>query len=169
MIMKRRLSSVGILLAKWFYLPVFGGVSIFILIQFIIHWREIKGFSQVWFPLLWVIFALTFCRYIFLLKNVSVDEEFLYIKNYFKEVAISLSEIKHVTYSRLGRSRRVTVHLKSPSVFGSKISFIPHRTYYDAIEPPEVGALRSLVQEHNERRVVSTTSPPNNSLNRSAS
>ncbi|HYX71795.1 MAG TPA: hypothetical protein VE732_03420, partial [Nitrososphaera sp.] len=142
--MKSRLSSVGVLLAKWLFLPVFGGMSIFILIQFIIHWREIKGLSQVWVPLLWVIGSLSMCWYIFLQKNVSVDEEFLYIKNYFKEVAIPLSEIKHVTYSRLYRSRSVTVHLKSPSVFGSKIRFTPHTTYRDMVEPPEVGALRSL-------------------------
>jgi hypothetical protein len=153
---------------KWLIPLIFGGSSIFILIQLIIHWHEIKSLSQVWFPLLWMIGTLSMCWYVFLQKNISVDEEFLYIKNYFKEVAIPLSEIKHVTYSRVWRERQVTIHLKSPSVFGSKISFTPHLTYYDAIEPPEVGALRTLVQEHNERRVVSTTSPPNNSFNRSA-
>lgn len=49
------------------------------------------------------------------LKEVSVDEDFLYVSNYLKEIAIPLSEIEGVTENIWINSHPVTMRLKSPS------------------------------------------------------
>ncbi len=59
------------------------------------------------------------------LKEVSVDENFLYVSNYMKEVSIPLSEIYDVTENVWLNIHPVTIHLKSPSEFGDKIIFMP--------------------------------------------
>jgi len=58
-----------------------------------------------------------------LLKFVRVDSDTLYVFDWFKRIAIPLSEIEHVYYS--GGVGLVFVRLKSPSDFGSKIAFMP--------------------------------------------
>ncbi len=67
------------------------------------------------------IFYFTIMKY----KKVSVDEHFLYVSNYSKEIKIPFSDVKDVTEIRLLRGNPVTIHLKQRSEFGSKITFIP--------------------------------------------
>jgi hypothetical protein len=59
------------------------------------------------------------------LKNVSIDNEFLYVSNYLKEITIPLSNIYFVTENRWVNIHPVTIHLRSPSEFGDKITFMP--------------------------------------------
>ena len=56
---------------------------------------------------------------------VSVDDDFLYVSNYSKEISIPLSDIEKVTEVVRVRGHPVTIHLKTPSAFGSKIVFTP--------------------------------------------
>jgi hypothetical protein len=164
-VMKRKLSSFETLLSKWIVPLVFGGMSVFLLVQLILQWREIKDLSQVLFPLLWVTGAWIGCWYSFLLKNVSVDDSFLYVRNYFKEVIIPFTNVESITYFGLGNITQVTIHLKLPSAFGNKIRFAPpYHTFFGIVEPPVVAELRELVRMSNERSTVSTTQPPNKSL-----
>lgn len=64
---------------------------------------------------------LTVMRY----KKVSVDDEFLYVSNYRKEITIPVSNISGVTETRWVRTRPITIHLKTDSEFGRKIVFMP--------------------------------------------
>jgi hypothetical protein len=64
---------------------------------------------------------LTVMRY----KKVSVDERFLYVSNYRKEIEISVSNIDNVTEIKWIRTRPITIHLKNDSEFGRKIVFTP--------------------------------------------
>lgn len=59
------------------------------------------------------------------LKVVSVDQSFLYVSNYLKEIAIPLSDIYEVTENVWLNSHPVTIHLKHPSEFGDKVVFMP--------------------------------------------
>lgn len=58
-------------------------------------------------------------------KAVSIDDDFLYVSNYLKEISIPLSNIRDVTEIRRVRGHPVTIHLQIPSEFGSKITFTP--------------------------------------------
>lgn len=58
-------------------------------------------------------------------KKVSVDDSFLYVSNYRKEIKIPLSGIGDVTEIKWVRTRPVTIHLKTDSEFGRKIVFTP--------------------------------------------
>ena len=64
------------------------------------------------------------------LKEVSVDDDFLYVSNYRKEIAIPLSEIYDVTENVWVNIHPVTIHLRSPSEFGDKIVFMPTTRFF---------------------------------------
>jgi hypothetical protein len=150
--MKRQLSSFETILSKWLIPLVFGGASLFILVQFVLQRSQINHLSQVWFPLLWVTGAWIACWYSFLLKHVSVDDTCLYVKNYLREVAIPLTDVERVTYFGLGNIRQVTIHLRSPSAFGQRIWFAPpYHSFFGIDEPPVVEELRKLARVNNER------------------
>lgn len=57
------------------------------------------------------------------LKFVRLNDQELYISDFFKRGAIPISEVQSVNYS--GVIGLVVVRLKSPSVFGSTIAFMP--------------------------------------------
>lgn len=58
------------------------------------------------------------------LKKVSVDDRNLYVSNYRTEITIPLTEVSDVREFLLSEPRRVTIYLRSPTVFGSKIVFL---------------------------------------------
>jgi hypothetical protein len=64
------------------------------------------------------------------LKQVDVDDRFVYVSNYgdtvdARPVAIPLSDVRRITQRR-GRSfRPVTIHFRSPTVLGSSVMFQP--------------------------------------------
>ena len=79
------------------------------------------------------------------LKKVSVDDHFLYVSNYIKEVPISLSEIYDVTENVWLNMHPVTIHLKSPTEFGDKIIFMPKvRLFAFFSSHPVVDELKEL-------------------------
>lgn len=81
------------------------------------------------------------------LKEVSVDEDFLYVSNYLKEVVIPLSEIEDVTENVWVNIHPVTIRLKSPSEFGDKIVFMPTARYFAFFSShPVVAELKELAK-----------------------
>ena len=78
------------------------------------------------------------------LKEVSVDDNFLYVSNYFKEISIPLSEIYDVTENKWLNIHPVTIHLKSPSEFGGKIVFMPKVRFAFFGSHPVVNQLKKL-------------------------
>jgi hypothetical protein len=59
------------------------------------------------------------------LKKVSLDDEFLYVSNYLKEIKIPLDDIYDMTENRWIKFHPVTIYLRRPSEFGTKIVFAP--------------------------------------------
>jgi hypothetical protein len=59
------------------------------------------------------------------LKRVQVDDEALYVSNCWSKVRIPLAEVSHFTQSYMFRPSTVTIHLRSLSLVGQRIVFIP--------------------------------------------
>ena len=59
------------------------------------------------------------------IKRVQVDDEALYVSNYWSEVRIPLAEVSHFTQSYMSRPPTVTIHLRGQSVVGQRVLFIP--------------------------------------------
>lgn len=79
---------------------------------------------------------------------VAVDNRFLYVSNFLKEVSIPLSNVRNVTEIVWLRGNPVTIHLRTPSEFGSKITFIPKsKGFTKSLQShPVVAELRQMTQ-----------------------
>ena len=130
--MRRKLSSQMTFLLKFIF-PViwvpFFGLSTF--------WIVIVGLqdTQVLLPALGFVFAwIAGSAFLYWscirLKEVSVNDRQLYVSNYRKEITIPLTEISDVTENVWLNIHPVTIHLSSPSEFGSKIVFMPTYRYF---------------------------------------
>jgi len=81
------------------------------------------------------------------LKEVSVDDDYLYVSNYLKEIAIPLSDIFDVKENRWINYHPVTIYLKSPSEFGDKIVFMPTVRFFGGWSShPVVAELKDLAR-----------------------
>ena len=146
--MKRRLSSRQTVLVKfifpalWIPLFGFGTLSMFL--------NEFEGPAP---PPKWIFLFAWVAGAVFVwwngvrLKRVSVDDNFLYVSNYLKEIAIPLSDIHDVTENRWVNIHPVTILLKSSSEFGDKIVFMPTARFFAFFSShPVVSELKELVR-----------------------
>lgn len=147
-------------------MPMFGGMALYMNREVVGHIGEMD-IDTLLFSLCWIVFAFAICRYAWKRKHVSVDEHFLYVTNYFKEIVIPLAEVERVTYFGFGYSRTVTLHLRAPSEFGRRIKFRPpiEFAFFGGGEPPVVGELQALIHEHAKFAQPTT---PVNSLGRAS-
>jgi hypothetical protein len=149
--MKRRLSSLQTVLMKIVY-PVMW-IPIFDFITFRMPFDGPGGRDSLpkWVYLLGGVAGAAFIYWSCArLKAVSVDDQFLYVSNYLKEVSIPLSEIYDVTENRWINIHPVTIHLKSPSEFGDKIVFMPKSMPFAFFSShPVVNELKKLAGSKN--------------------
>jgi hypothetical protein len=81
------------------------------------------------------------------LKKVSIDDQYLYVSNYLREIAIPFSAIGDVTYNWWLNSHPVTIYFKEPTEFGDKIVFMPRFRFFPFLGPhPDVERLRRLAK-----------------------
>ena len=59
------------------------------------------------------------------LKFVSIDENFVYVSDFRKEIQVPLTQIERVKESFLARPRLITLTLDRPTEFGREIVFVP--------------------------------------------
>ncbi len=80
-------------------------------------------------------------------KRVAFDENYLYVSNYFKEIQVPLSNIAEVSQSfwQRGRSERVSIRFKEPTVFGGKIFFYPSLRILGQGEHPVVDEIKQAI------------------------
>ncbi len=124
--MKRELSSKQTFLLK-IILPIFFTViftAAILVIIFSSKNDEILPIIIV-FPLIGLFGILAMYFTVMRYKKVSVDDRFLYVSNYCKEIKVPLSNIADVTEIKWIRTRPITIHLKRDSEFGRKIVFTP--------------------------------------------
>jgi hypothetical protein len=59
------------------------------------------------------------------LKRVEIDEQWLYVSNFLREIRIPLVDIEEVTENRWVSMRPITVEFRRETEFGSSIIFMP--------------------------------------------
>ena len=145
--MRRRLSSYQTILFKFvlpaLWIPLFGVAPLSMFI------RSDAGPLS---PPPWIFLFFWIAGSAFLvwdaarLKFVSVDDDFLYVSNYLREIAIPLTDIYDVTENVWINTHPVTIHLKSPSEFGDKIVFMPKTRFSLFSSHPVVKELKQLAR-----------------------
>jgi hypothetical protein len=85
-----------------------------------------------WLYLITWIIGMPFALWpLFRLKKARIDQGFLYISNYRKDISVSVNMIRSVKQTRwIGiHINYVTVHFRAPTEFGDNISFMPIEGY----------------------------------------
>lgn len=149
----RTLSPRGTFFVK-FVFPIF-----WLLLGFVFLWvirDPLPGDSEtaVRFLVTWIFgFAITLLGHD--MKRVRMDDTFLYVSDYLTEIKVSIAEITDVTQgSRLGFPW-ISVHFRTPTEFGSEISFM--RPAGKPTTPhPLVAELKRLAQ----RAAAQQSAPP---------
>ncbi len=80
------------------------------------------------------------------LKRVRVDDHFIYVSNYLREVSIPLSLIDDVTENRWINIRPVTVYFRAKTAFGNHIVFMPKSQFAFWRSHPVVEELKNLAR-----------------------
>jgi len=96
--------------------------------------------------LLWIAGSVFFLRVSLPLLRVQLRDGHLYASNYFSEIEIRPSEIAEVTQNVWVKLRPITIHLRTPSEFGKRLSFMPpvRMIFRFWIEDPIVQELRAF-------------------------
>jgi hypothetical protein len=141
------------LLSKWVVPPVFGGIAILMLVQLLRHAQELRA-EDYWFAAMWLPCAIFACGFFLRLKNVSMDEQFLYVSNYAGEVAVPLSSIIGVKETSFPLNmRRVFVYLSESSAFGRVIMFQPQFSDFFRLKKSQAFImLQKVVRQNNGAR-----------------
>lgn len=145
--MKRELSSKQTFLLK-IILPIMIGIICILMLTMI----AVNIRTNATLPLLIVTIFLAAGIYVMFrttmrYKKVAVDDEFLYVSNYRKEIKIPLSNIADVTEIKWIRTRPITIHLKNDSEFGRKIVFTPKMNGFRVFaDNPVIGELKALAK-----------------------
>ncbi|HZS45215.1 MAG TPA: hypothetical protein VFC63_08955 [Blastocatellia bacterium] len=76
-------------------------------------------------------------------KEVFIDDQYLYVRSRKDEIQIPLSEMKKVHYSIFRKS--VIITLKSPTIFGQRVSFNAEPRWGMITEPKIAEELRDII------------------------
>ena len=146
--MKRRLSSRQTVLTKFIFPAIWIPLVGFVTLSMFLDSFEGPAPPPKWiFLFAWVAGAVFVWWNCVRLKRVSVDDNFLYVSNYLKEIAIPLSDIHDVTENRWFNIHPVTIRLKASSEFGDKIVFMPTTRFFAFFSShPVVSELKELAR-----------------------
>jgi len=98
-----------------------------------------------------IIFSLVFIFFFFGIKKVSIDNDFLFVSNFKKEIKIPLSHISLTKENVWILPRKITVGLSEPSAFGEKITFLGyHQPFLFFKTHPALEEIRRRVTNHSE-------------------
>ena len=89
------------------------------------------------------------------LKHVIATDTGLLVSNYLDQVEIPYSDITSVHENKLSSARPITLHLKHPCIFGTKIIFMPY-TYDRLFHLWRDHPVTELIRARMEGRVVTT-------------
>ena len=80
------------------------------------------------------------------LKRVRIGDSAIYVSNYLKEIRIPFDAIADVTENRWINIHPVTIHLRSATEFGDRITFMPRFRIFNWGSHPVVAELRGLAR-----------------------
>src|SRR5438552_17309498 len=78
------------------------------------------------------------------LKRVRIEDSAIYVSNYLKEIRIPFDAVADVTENRWLNIHPVTIHLRSATEFGDRITFMPKIRIFSWRSHPVVAELREL-------------------------
>ncbi|MFN7117301.1 MAG: hypothetical protein ACK4TA_10915 [Saprospiraceae bacterium] len=109
-----------------FYLAFFGAFTI---LSFSL--RSIPLFGRFIIVGLFLASAVFFYFTLLRLKRVEIDEQFIYVTNYFKHYRYSLDSIEKIVERDFLVFRTATIHLHQAGSFGKKMFFVPSGSLYN--------------------------------------
>jgi hypothetical protein len=153
-LMRIELTDDFTFISKWVAAPTFGGIAVLMLAQMLIRYQELRA-GDYWFAAVWLPCAALAFRYGLRLKNVSMDEKFLYVSNYVGEVAIPLSNLIGVKEKTFPLWFSVNfVYLSEASGFGRVIMFQPRlTTLLNPKQSEAYATLRKVVRQNQRAKV----------------
>jgi hypothetical protein len=78
-------------------------------------------------------------------KRVEIDDSFIYVSNYVREISVPLDQIETVSENRWMNPRQVAIRFHSDTGFGQTIQFIPKTRFFGFWSShPVVAELRGL-------------------------
>ena len=99
------------------------------------------------FPLGWLIAASYLVWFARRLKNVSIDDDFIYVSGFRKQIQIPLAHIEGVKENFWASPKLITLTLNHPSEFGTKIVFVPDFLVFAALRShPVVQEIETAVR-----------------------
>jgi hypothetical protein len=135
------LSSRQTFFSKFIFPPIWIGASGFVVMK-----PALRAGLRAW-PLFlgWIVIGGFICWTCVRLKRVSIDDQFLYVSNYFNEIAIPFSDIGDVTQHLWTNNQQVTIYFKVPTEFGGEIIFMPRFRFFPFVgQHPVVDRLKKL-------------------------
>jgi hypothetical protein len=144
---KRRISSRLTILCK-FIAPILW-VSIMSIGSVLALFRVAEEPGSLIIIFVGIISSFFIIRFALRLKLVSIDDAFLYVSDYRKEIQIPFSQIESVAENFLTKPKLILLKLISPSEFGGKIVFIPPLQLFGAWRShPMVSELKHISTAH---------------------
>lgn len=92
----------------------------------------------------WIAGTSFFCWACARLKRVRIEDSAIYVSNYLKEIRIPFDAVADVTENRWINIHPVTIHLRSATRFGNRITFMPKMRVFSWGPHPVVAELREL-------------------------
>jgi len=156
----RRLSSLATIYCKFLLIVVLEGTAFAGLVYFARVALGYTNFEPAFFAFMALIVFVATAGFItfFQLKRVRIDENYLYVSNYKKEITIPISEIANVIQNGGLKLRSVTIRLRTPSEFGRNIVFLPHLNTLVSLSPHPV--VEELFQTSCSKRLPEFSGPP---------
>ncbi len=109
----------------------------------------IAGQDEKWtFLIAWVVGSFFIYGSCVRLKVVQIDDKFLYISNFRKEISMPISEIANVAESYLINLHPIFISFKNKTAFGKTIMFTP-KGFYLRMRHPIANELRDIVNKSN--------------------
>jgi hypothetical protein len=144
--MRRRLSSLQTFFVKFVFPAIWiTGWTVATVAMFFANFKGADESPKWFFLFILIVGVFMFYWTCMRLKLVHVDDDYLYVSNYLKEISIPLSDIYDVTENVWINSHPVTIHLLSPSAFGDKIVFMPPVRFFTFFSAhPVVEELKAL-------------------------
>ena len=146
--MKRQISSKTTILLK-IILPIIFTFQLtaMLFLMFFSFGRNEYLALKFFFPVMIVVGLFALFRTTMKYKKVALDDEFLYVSNYLKEIKIPLSHVGDVTEFKWIRNRPITIHLRTESEFGRKITFTPKSNGFRIFaDNPMIAELKAAAQ-----------------------
>ncbi len=119
------------------FLPIF--TLVFLGLGMVIFWFgdvENNGPGQllvnrIIFTGLFFILAFVFYRTLIQIKRIDMDDQFVYVSNYFKTAKYAFDQIESIEEKSFLHRKIVSFYLNGKGAFGRKILFVPDRVRYE--------------------------------------